>query len=98
MGDPGKITLGVPGQFMPPAARTADVARRAEADGFDAMWFPCHLMGWHTDSVWSEEFTPIAAIQSNPHMYYDPFQAMAVAASDTEGLRRAARGTGRMRA
>src|SRR4051794_40142489 len=87
MGDPGKITLGVPGQFMPPAARTADVARRAEADGFDAMWFPCHLMGWHPDSVWSEDFTPIAAIQSNPHMYYDPFQAMAVAGAATERLR-----------
>jgi phthiodiolone/phenolphthiodiolone dimycocerosates ketoreductase len=87
MADPVKLTLGVPGQFMPPATRTAELARRAEADGFDAMWFPCHLMGWHPDSVWTEEFTPIAAVQSNPHMYYDPFQAMAVAGAATERLR-----------
>jgi phthiodiolone/phenolphthiodiolone dimycocerosates ketoreductase len=87
MSDPAKVTLGVPGQFMPPASRTAELARRAEADGFDAMWFPCHLMGWHPDSVWTEEFTPIAAMQSNPHMYYDPFQAMAVAGAATERLR-----------
>jgi phthiodiolone/phenolphthiodiolone dimycocerosates ketoreductase len=87
MSDPATVTLGVPGQFMPPAPRTAELARRAEADGFDAMWFPCHLMGWHPDSVWTEEFTPIAALQSNPHMYYDPFQAMAVAGVATERLR-----------
>lgn len=82
-----RVTLGVPGHFMPPAGRTADLARKAEADGFDAMWFPCHLMGWHPDSVWTEESTPIAAVQRNPHVYFDPFQAMAVAGASTERLR-----------
>lgn len=81
-----RITIGVPGHFMPPASRVAKLAQRAEADGYDAAWFPCHLMGWHPDAVWNEDFTPIAKIQSNPHVHFDPFQAMAVAGAATEKL------------
>ena len=82
-----RVTLGAPGQIMPPAARAIDLARRAEADGFDAVWWPCHLMGWHPDSVWSEDLTPLAGFQSSPHVYFEPLSMMAAAAAVTERIR-----------
>jgi phthiodiolone/phenolphthiodiolone dimycocerosates ketoreductase len=82
-----KVTLGAPGQIMPPASRAIDLARRAEADGFDAVWWPCHLMGWHPDSVWSEDLTPLAEFQSSPHVYFEPLSMMAAAAAVTERIR-----------
>jgi phthiodiolone/phenolphthiodiolone dimycocerosates ketoreductase len=81
------IELGVPGQIMPPADRAVRSAQRAEADGYDAMWWPCHLMGWHPDSLWTEDLTPLAEAQANPHIYFDPLLMMAVAGADTERLR-----------
>ena len=61
------IEIGVPGQIMPPADKAIDMAKRNEAAGFDAVWWPCHLMGWHSDSVWTEDITPLAKYQKNPH-------------------------------
>jgi phthiodiolone/phenolphthiodiolone dimycocerosates ketoreductase len=81
------VTLGVPGQIMPPAGRAIDMARRAEADGFDAVWWPCHLMGWHPDSVWTEEFTPLAAAQDSPHVYFDPLLMMGAVGAATERIK-----------
>ena len=49
---------------MPPADRAVENAKRAEAKGYDAVWWPCHLMGWHPDSVWTEDLTPLAARSS----------------------------------
>lgn len=81
------LEIGVPGQIMPPAARAIEMARRAESDGFDAVWWPCHLMGWHPDSLWTEDLTPLAAMQSSPHVYFDPFIMMGAAASHTETVK-----------
>ncbi len=82
-----RITIGVPGQIMPPASRAIEMARRAEADGFDAVWWPCHLMGWHPDSVWTEEFTPLAGVQDNPHVWFEPLSMMAAAGAATDRIR-----------
>src|SRR5262249_11801210 len=73
---PGRLELGVPGQIMPPAAAAVKFAQRAEADGFDAIWWPDHLMGWHPDSLWTPDLTPLAASQPNPHTYFDPLVMM----------------------
>ena len=45
--------MGAPGRIMPPASKAIEFAQRAEADGFDAIWWPWHLMGWTPDSVWT---------------------------------------------
>jgi phthiodiolone/phenolphthiodiolone dimycocerosates ketoreductase len=82
-----RVTLGVPGQIMPPASRAIELARRAEADGFDAVWWPCHLMGWHPDSVWTEDLTPLAAVQPNPHVYFEPLTMMGAVGAATERIR-----------
>lgn len=81
------IQLGVPGQIMPPADKAIALARRNEADGFDSVWWPCHLMGWHADSVWTEDLTPLAAHQDNPHVYFDPLIMMGAVGSHTERIR-----------
>jgi phthiodiolone/phenolphthiodiolone dimycocerosates ketoreductase len=81
------IALGVPGQIMPPADRAVENAKRAEAKGYDSVWWPCHLMGWHPDSVWTEDLTPLAAVQANPHTYFDPLLMMGAVGAATERIR-----------
>jgi phthiodiolone/phenolphthiodiolone dimycocerosates ketoreductase len=81
------IELGVPGMIMPPADRAVSLARRNEADGFDAVWWPDHLMGWHPDSVWTEDLTPLAATQPNPHQYFDPLAMMGIVGAQLERMR-----------
>ena len=82
-----QIEIGVPGQIMPPADRAVANAKRNESDGFDAVWWPCHLMGWHADAMWTGEFTPLAQAQPNPHIYFDPLTMMGVVGSHTERIK-----------
>ncbi|OJU79891.1 MAG: hypothetical protein BGO11_16555 [Solirubrobacterales bacterium 70-9] len=71
---------------MPPADKAIEFARRAEGEGFDAMWWPCHLMGWIPDSVWTEDFTELAKYQDNPHVHFDPLMMMGAAGAATERI------------
>jgi phthiodiolone/phenolphthiodiolone dimycocerosates ketoreductase len=82
-----RLELGVPGQIMPPAAAAVTFAQRSEADGFDAIWWPDHLMGWHPDSLWTPDLTPLAASQANPHTYFDPLVMMGAVGAQTSRLR-----------
>src|SRR5437773_2526024 len=66
-----EIEFGAPGTIMPPADKAVDNALRAERDGYDSIWWPSHLMGWHPESVWTEDITPLAKHQPNPHTYFD---------------------------
>lgn len=81
-----RVTLGAPGRIMPPAARAIELAQRAERDGFDAIWWPCHLMGWIPDAVWTEDMTPLAKYQPNPHVHLDPLMMMGAAGAVTERI------------
>ncbi len=82
-----KITLGTPGRIMPGAGRAIELAQQAERDGFDSVWWPCHLMGWLPDSVWTPEFTGLAEFQSNPHMYFEPLTMMGAVGAATDRVR-----------
>ncbi|SHN38388.1 LLM class flavin-dependent oxidoreductase [Cryptosporangium aurantiacum] len=82
-----RLQLGVPGQIMPPADAAVRFARRAEADGFDAVWWPDHLMGWHPDTMWTPDLTPLARVQDNPHTYFDPLIMMGVVGAQTERIK-----------
>ena len=82
-----EIEIGVPGQIMPPADKAVANAQRAEEKGYDAVWWPCHLMGWHPDSVWTEDLTPLAASQPSPHVYFDPLLMMGAVGAATERIR-----------
>lgn len=82
-----RVTLGAPGRIMPPASKAIEFAQQAEADGFDAIWWPWHLMGWVPDAVWNEDFTELANFQSNPHLFFDPLIMMGAAGAATERIR-----------
>ena len=81
------LEIGVPGQIMPPADRAVTLAQRAEADGFDALWWPCHLMGWHPDSIWTPDMSPLAAMQPSSHVYFDPLLMMGAVGAQTETIK-----------
>ena len=81
------IELGMPGQIMPPVDRAVANALRNEADGFDAVWWPDHLMGWFPDSLWTPDLTRLAQSQPNPHVHVDPLLMMAVVGAQTTRAR-----------
>jgi phthiodiolone/phenolphthiodiolone dimycocerosates ketoreductase len=81
------ITVGAPGHVMPPVETLIHTARRNEERGFDALWWPDHLMGWHPQSLWAPDEAPLAKAQPNPDAYFDPIAAIAVAATATEKIK-----------
>lgn len=81
------ITVGGPGIVVPPFEAVLHTAKRNEERGFDAVWWPDHLMGWHPDSVWTPEIAPLAAVLPNVHAYYDPIACMSAAAQVTETIK-----------
>lgn len=81
------IELGIPGAIMPPAGKAVAFAQRMEQAGFDAVWWPDHLMGWHPDSVWTPDLTPLAEVQASPHIYFDPLVMMGVVGAQLERMR-----------
>ena len=82
-----RLELGVPGQIMPPAEAAVKFAKRSEDEGFDAVWWPDHLMGWHPDTMWTPDLTPLADLQPNPHVYFDPAVMMGVVGAATERIK-----------
>jgi phthiodiolone/phenolphthiodiolone dimycocerosates ketoreductase len=79
----GGLTFGLPGTIVPPFASIGKNAARSEAAGASAIWFPDHLMGFWPQSLWTPDITPLAAMQSSPHVFFDPFVAMAAAGATT---------------
>jgi phthiodiolone/phenolphthiodiolone dimycocerosates ketoreductase len=66
-----------------PASRVARDAAQAEADGFDAVLWPDHLMAWHAAPLWKQEYTPLARRQADPHEYLNVVACVAAAAATT---------------
>ena len=81
------IQLGAPGQIIPPVDRGISLGIKMEQLGYDALWWPDHLMGWHPDTMWNEEFTPLAKHQPSSHVHVDPFAMMAAIGAQTEQIR-----------
>ena len=81
------IELSAPGQIVPPVDRGIAAAQKMERTGYDGVWWNDHLMGWTPDSLWSEEFTPIAAVQESAHVNVEPFSMIAAAGMVTERIR-----------
>ena len=78
-----RLTAGTLGTLMPPAANITRNAQRNESQGYAALWWPDHYMGWFPQSVWTPDITPLAAFQSNPDIFFDPLVSMAAAAGAT---------------
>jgi phthiodiolone/phenolphthiodiolone dimycocerosates ketoreductase len=82
-----EIEFGAPGQIIPPVDRGVQAGVKMEELGYEGLWWPDHLMGWHPDSMWNEDFTPLARHQQSSHVYVDPFAMMAAVGSQTESIR-----------
>jgi phthiodiolone/phenolphthiodiolone dimycocerosates ketoreductase len=81
------IEVGAAGTILPPVEAVLRSAQRNEAAGFDAIWWPDHLMSWFPQSIWTQDITPVAAFQPNPHVYLDPVAVMAAVAVQTSRVR-----------
>lgn len=82
---PLEIALAAP--VRPPAGAIVGAARRREEQGIDAVWWADHLLHWFPESIWTPDLVPQAAAQPTPHVWIDPFPAVAAAAAGTERIR-----------
>ncbi|HYZ91859.1 MAG TPA: LLM class flavin-dependent oxidoreductase [Actinomycetota bacterium] len=80
------ISVGVPGSLQPPVEALTYTAKRNEERGFDVIWWPDHLMGWHPQTVWTPDILSLATVLPNPHMYFDPIAAITAAATATDRI------------
>jgi phthiodiolone/phenolphthiodiolone dimycocerosates ketoreductase len=80
------IAVGAPGIVVPPVEAVAYTAKRNEDKGYDSVWYPDHLMGWHPQSLWNPEHAPLSTVLPNVHAYYDPSVAITAAAVATERI------------
>lgn len=78
------MRIGTGGNIMPPAESLLRTSQSVERRGYDSLWWPDHLMGWHPQTVWTPDVTDLAAFQPNPHVYFDPVAAIAAVAVHTE--------------
>jgi len=61
-------------------------AKRIEEIGYDSMWYPDHIMGWVSESIWTPDITPIATFQNSPHTFPEPLTLMAAHATQTSKI------------
>ena len=73
-------------ESLPPADLMLKRAQKNEAEGWDAIWWPDHLMGWHASSIWTPDITPLAETQSSPHVWFDPLPVLGAAAAVTSRI------------
>lgn len=81
------MKIGSAGVVIPPAEGVIKAAQQTEAAGFDSVWWPDHLMAWHPQSIWTTEFTPLAARQPDANTFLDTISCMTAAAVSTERIR-----------
>jgi phthiodiolone/phenolphthiodiolone dimycocerosates ketoreductase len=81
------LEVGAPGTVSPPVEALLKTARRNEEKGYDAIWWPDHLMGWFPDSMWTPDVSPLAQFLPNPHIHLDPVAAIAAVGVHTERIR-----------
>jgi phthiodiolone/phenolphthiodiolone dimycocerosates ketoreductase len=72
-----ELKVGTLGGVMPPFDSAVKAAQRNEEWGFDSLWWPDHLMGWHPQSIWKPDIADIAKSQKSPDVYFDVVAAMA---------------------
>lgn len=78
------IKVGLQSQAIPPIELTVASAVAAEADGFDSVWYPDHLMGWFPKALWTPERSSIVNLLPSPHIYLDPAIVLALVGQATQ--------------
>lgn len=77
------IKVGLQSQAIPPIELTVASAVAAEADGFDSIWYPDHLMGWFPRALWTADRSSIVNVLPSPHIYLDPTILLALVGQAT---------------
>ena len=81
------VAVGTNESIAPPVGGVIRGATRAEQKGYDSIWWPDHLMGWHPDFLWQPEITELAHLMPNPHLFVDPVAAIAACSTHTSRIR-----------
>lgn len=81
------IEVGTNGTIAPPIDGVIRGAKRAETKGYDSMWWPDHLMGFHDTEMWKRELPTLAQSIPSAHVFLDAVAAIAVAALSTERIK-----------
>ena len=84
--DVNDVKIGTMGAFLPPFDKGINTIKRIEDAGYDSAWWPDHLMGWVPESIWTPDIVELAAFQENPHVFFEAFCTLAVAAWNTERI------------
>jgi phthiodiolone/phenolphthiodiolone dimycocerosates ketoreductase len=80
------MTVGIGGPMGPPAKMLTARPAAAEQAGYASMWWGDHYMGWIPRSIWTPDISTVARPGTNPDVFFDPLQAMAVAGTVTSEL------------
>jgi phthiodiolone/phenolphthiodiolone dimycocerosates ketoreductase len=77
------VRLGIGGHVLPGVDTLVSQTTRAEAAGWDSVWWSDHLMGWYPHQAWTPDVTGLAVAQPSPHAFVDPLVAMSTVATHT---------------
>ncbi|MFX1512987.1 MAG: LLM class flavin-dependent oxidoreductase [Promethearchaeota archaeon] len=79
------LKFGTVGPTFPPIERIPEMAKRLQNSGYDSIWFPDHLMGWHPHSIWIPEIAGELA-DFSPHMFFETTLSIALASYTTKKI------------
>lgn len=85
--DISDMQIGAPGPIVPPISSAIKSCQRLETQGYDAMWFVDHFMGFIPDSVWTPDITSLAERLESPHIFLETYTMMAAAAATTQRIK-----------
>ena len=80
------VAVGTNASITPPVEGILKSAKRAESRGYDSLWWPDHLMGFHPQELWRPEVTKLAESMPSPHVFVDPVAAIAACSVETERI------------
>lgn len=78
--------VGLAANPIPPVELTIGQAVANEADGYDSLWYPDHLMGWIPKSLWLSSGSSITNLLASPHVYLDPMIVIAAVGQVTKTI------------
>lgn len=80
------VAIGTNASITPPVDGLIRSAVRAEERGYDSLWWPDHLMGFHPQQIWTPELTKLAVTNPSPNVFVDPVAAIAACATHTDRI------------
>jgi len=84
--DISDLKIGREGTFIPPFKSNIATVKSYENEGYDSIFFADHILNWIPESIWTPDITDLANIYPSPHLIYDVFTMMTVAALNTKKI------------